>query len=275
MNALGMLGRLRRTLERCALWVLAIAWIAPLLYALWAAVHDAQHSATFDLTAPWTLSNFLRVWNSAPFADYYLNTVLLVTLVLVAQLLIAVFASYAFAAFAFKGRDLLFSLVLIQLMVVPEALITENFRTITALHQTDSVTGMALPYALSAFAIFLLRQTFKTIPKELDEAAEMEGCGKVQRLFKVYVPLARPTIIAFALTSISYHWNNFLWPLIVSESERSRTLTVGLSVFNATETGVNWPDLSAAAVIVIAPLVIAFLIFQRQFVESFMRTGIR
>jgi sn-glycerol 3-phosphate transport system permease protein len=275
MNALGMLGRLRRTIERCALWVLAIAWIAPLLYALWAAVHDAQHSATFDLTAPWTLSNFLRVWNSAPFADYYLNTVLLVTLVLVAQLLIAVFASYAFAAFAFKGRDLLFSLVLIQLMVVPEALITENFRTITALHQTDSVTGMALPYALSAFAIFLLRQTFKTIPKELDEAAEMEGCGKVQRLFKVYVPLARPTIIAFALTSISYHWNNFLWPLIVSESERSRTLTVGLSVFNATETGVNWPDLSAAAVIVIAPLVVAFLIFQRQFVESFMRTGIR
>ena len=139
---------------------------------------------------------------------------------------------------------------------------------------TERVSG-ALVYLASAFAIFLLRQTFKSIPQELVEAARVEGAGPLQVLWRVYVPLARPTYVAFGLVSVSYHWNNFLWPLIVTNSVESRPLTVGLAVFGAPETGVDWSVITAATVMTMAPLLIAFLLFQRQFVQSFMRAGIR
>src|SRR5437773_8930649 len=127
----------------------------------------------------------------------------------------------------------------------------------------------------SAFGIFLLRQTFKTVPKELDEAARVEGAGVLETLWKVYVPLAKPVYIAYALVSVSYHWNNFLWPLIVTNSVESRPLTVGLAVFGAPETGVDWSVINAATVMTMLPLLVVFLLFQRQFVQSFMRVGIR
>jgi sn-glycerol 3-phosphate transport system permease protein len=137
------------------------------------------------------------------------------------------------------------------------------------------VPAIALPYVASAFGIFLLRQTFKQVPRELEEAALVEGAGPLTILWRVYVPLARPTYLAYALVSISYHWNNFLWPLVITSSVETRPITVGLGVFAAPETGVNWAVISAGTLISVAPLLIAFLLFQRQFVQSFMRAGIR
>ena len=113
------------------------------------------------------------------------------------------------------------------------------------------------------------------VPRELDEAARMEGCTPMQVLWKVYVPLARPVYLAYALVSVSYHWNNFLWPLIVTNSVGSRPLTVGLQVFSATDQGIDWSIITAATLLTTAPLLIGFLLFQRQFVQSFMRAGIR
>jgi sn-glycerol 3-phosphate transport system permease protein len=127
----------------------------------------------------------------------------------------------------------------------------------------------------SAFGIFLLRQTFKTIPRELDEAARVEGANSLQVLWKVYVPLARPVYLAFGLVSVSYHWNNFLWPLIVTNSVYSRPVTVGLQVFSSGDQGIDWSVITAATLMTSAPLLVAFLLFQRQFVQSFMRAGIR
>jgi len=127
----------------------------------------------------------------------------------------------------------------------------------------------------SAFGIFLLRQTFKTIPKELDEAARVEGANALQVLWKVYVPLARPVYLAYALVSVSYHWNNFLWPIIVTNSVNSRPLTVGLQIFSSTDQGIDWSIITAATLMTSGPLLLAFLLFQRQFVQSFMRAGIR
>ncbi len=125
----------------------------------------------------------------------------------------------------------------------------------------------------SAFGIFLLRQTFKTVPRELDEAARIEGCGPLAVLWKVYVPLARPVYLAYALVSVSYHWNNFLWPLIITNSVESRPLTVGLQVFSSGDQGIDWSIITAATLLTAAPLLVAFLLFQRQFVQSFMRAG--
>jgi sn-glycerol 3-phosphate transport system permease protein len=120
-----------------------------------------------------------------------------------------------------------------------------------------------------------MRQAFKSVPKELDEAARVEGCTLLGVLWRVYVPAARPTYLAYALVSISTHWNNFLWPLIVTNTEATRPLTVGLSLFAAPENGVNISVISAATLIVIAPLLILFLVFQRQFVQAFLRAGVK
>jgi len=262
-------------LETAGAWLLGLLWVLPLAYAFWTAFHPGEFSTRFVLAAPLTLDNFVRAWQAAPFARYFLNTTLLVAMVLAAQLVLVTLAAYAFARFEFPGRGVLFALVLVQLMIMPDVLIVENYRTMAALGLKDTILAIGLPYMASAFGIFLLRQTFKTVPKELDEAARIEGCGPLAVLWKVYVPLARPVYLAYALVSVSFHWNNFLWPLIITNSVESRPLTVGLQVFSATDQGIDWSIITAATLLTTAPLLIAFLLFQRQFVQSFMRAGIR
>jgi len=264
-----------RAVETLAAWTLGLLWVLPLLYAVWTAFHAAEFSTRFVPTAPLTLENFAKAWNAAPFARYFLNTVILVTMVLAAQLVLVTLAAYAFARYRFPGENVLFALVLVQLMIMPDVLIVENYRTMTALGIKDTILAIGLPYMASAFGIFLLRQTFKTVPRELDEAARVEGCSSLQTLWKVYVPLARPTYLAFALVSVSYHWNNFLWPLIITESVESRPVTVGLQVFASTDQGIDWSIITAATLLTTGPLLVAFLLFQRQFVQSFMRAGIK
>ena len=264
-----------RALETAAAWLLALLWILPLAYAFWTAFHPAEYATKFAIFAPLTLDNFANAWNAAPFARYFLNTMLLVSMILAAQLVLVTLAAYAFARYEFAGKDVLFALVLVQLMIMPDVLIVENYRTMTRLDLADTITAIGLPYMASAFGIFLLRQTFKTIPRELDEAARVEGAGSLRVLWEVYVPLARPVYLAYALVSVSYHWNNFLWPLIVTNSVGSRPLTVGLQVFSSSDQGIDWSIITAATLLTSGPLLVAFLLFQRQFVQSFMRAGIR
>lgn len=262
-------------LDTLGAWALGLLWILPLAYAMWAAFHPPAYATRFDLFAPLTLDNFARAWQAAPFPRYFLNTFLLVTMVLAAQLVLSTLAGYAFARFEFRGRDFVFMLVLLQLMIMPDVLLVENYRSMSQLGIRDTVFAIGLPYFASAFGIFLLRQTFKTVPRELEEAARMEGAGAMQILWKVYVPLAKPIYVAYGLVSVSHHWNNFLWPLIITNSVESRPLTVGLQVFSSTDQGIDWSVITAATLMSAAPLLIAFLLFQRQFVQSFMRAGIR
>jgi sn-glycerol 3-phosphate transport system permease protein len=264
-----------QVLETAAAWLLGFLWILPLLYAFWTAFHTPEFSTRFELLAPLTLDNFRRAWEAAPFARYFLNSFMLVTMVLAAQLVLCTLAGYAFARFEFPGKEAAFLLVLVQLMIMPDVLIVENYRTMSVLGILDSIPAIGLPYMASAFGIFLLRQTFKTVPRELDEAARVEGAGPLEVLWKVYVPLARPVYLAYGLVSVSYHWNNFLWPLIVTNSVNSRPVTVGLQVFSSADQGVDWSVITAATLMTSAPLLVAFLLFQRQFVQSFMRAGIR
>ena len=268
-------GRIDRLLNTTGAWALGILWLAPLLYAVWTAFHPGAYSTRFDLFAPLTLENFRAAWAAAPFPRYFLNTSILVATILAGQLVLGTLAAYAFARFNFPGRDIAFALVLIQLMIMPDVLVVENYRSIHALGLVDTIPAMALPYMASAFGIFLLRQTFKTIPRELEEAARIEGCGTLGILWRVYVPLAKPTYLAYALVSVSHHWNNFLWPLIVTNTVETRPLTVGLAVFAGTDQGIDWAIITAATLLASGPLLIAFLLFQRQFVQSFLRAGIR
>jgi sn-glycerol 3-phosphate transport system permease protein len=262
-------------LEAAAAWLLGLLWILPLAYAVWTAFHPAANATRFDLSAPLTLENFKAAWQAAPFARYFANTTMLVTMVLAAQLVLGTLAAYGFARFEFKGKDFVFLLVLLQLMVMPDVLIVENYNTMNSLGLRDTIFAVGLPYFASAFGIFLIRQTFKTVPKELDDAARVEGASALQVLWQVYVPLARPVYLAYALVSISHHWNNFLWPLIITNSVEARPLTVGLQVFSSTDQGVDWSIITAATLMTSAPLLVGFLLFQRQFVQSFMRAGLK
>ncbi|MBL0142390.1 MAG: carbohydrate ABC transporter permease [Betaproteobacteria bacterium] len=270
-----VLARRLPLLETGAAWLLALLWVSPLLYAFWAALHPAAMATHFDPFSMPTLDNFRKAWTYAPFPRHLLNTVILVTMVLAAQLVLCTLAGFAFARFQFAGHDIAFGLVLVQLMVMPEVLIVENYRTMAKLGLVDTILGIGLPYMASAFGIFLLRQTFKTIPRELEDAARVEGCSMLGVLWRVYVPLARPTYLAYALVSVSYHWNNFLWPLIITNSVNTRPLTVGLAIFGAPESGVDWAVISAGTLMAVSPLLVAFLLFQRQFMQSFMQAGIK
>ena len=266
---------IERFLDSCGAVLLAVIWISPLLFAFWAAFHTTSDAVSFTIFSPWTLDNFRTAWDGAPWLRYFLNTFMLVTVVLIGQFILTTLAGYAFAQFDFPGKDFVFILVLLQLFILPEVLIVENYAMVSRLGLFDSILGVGMPYMASAFGIFLMRQAFKSVPKELDEAARIEGCSRLGVLWRVYVPLARPTYLAYALVSVSTHWNNFLWPLIVTNSPNTRPLTVGLSIFGAPENGVDISIISAATLMSIAPLLIGFLIFQRQFVQAFLRAGIR
>ena len=262
-------------IDTVAAWMLALMWILPLAYAVWTAFHPPEYSTHFALLAPLTLNNFARAWEAAPFAQYFLNTIMLVAMILACQLVLSTLAAYAFARYEFPGKNILFALVLVQLMIMPDILLIENYKIMSKLGIVDTLLAVGLPYFASAFAIFLLRQTFMGIPKELDEAARVEGASAMQVLWRIYIPLAKPVYTAFALVSVSFHWNNFLWPLIITNSVGARPLTVGLQVFSSTDQGVDWSVITAATLMTSAPLLVGFLLFQRQFVQSFMRAGIK
>ncbi|MEE8728586.1 MAG: carbohydrate ABC transporter permease [Rahnella inusitata] len=256
-------------------WLAALLWFLPILVAIWVAIHPASEQGSFSLLAPLTTQNFINAWHAAPFARYFLNTTLLVLMIVVCQMVLATLAAYALVRFKMKGGGVIFALILLQLMISPDVLILNNYKTIGALGLRDSLLGIALPYFASAFAIFMLRQTFKSIPLVLEEAAIVEGASRFYILRKIYIPLAKPIYVAFALVSISFHWNDFLWPLVITDSVKVRPITVGLQLFSAPEQGVQWALISAATLMTVMPLLLLFLVFQRQFVQSFMRAGIR
>jgi sn-glycerol 3-phosphate transport system permease protein len=146
---------------------------------------------------------------------------------------------------------------------------------VTRLGLLDTKLAIMAPYLASAYGTFLLRQTFKGIPKELEEAAALDGCGTFRFLLHVAIPLALPGYLAFGLVSITYHWNDFFWPLVVTETTRSRTLTLGLGIFAQTAEGsADWTMLMAMTLMVIAVPLAVFLVFQRRFINSFMQSGL-
>src|ERR1700730_8330122 len=188
-----------------------------------------------------TLGNFVEAWGMADFALYYLNTIVICAGILVVQLVCISLAGYAFARLKFPGRTFLFYLFLVQLMLPPIVLLVPNLRTVAQLGFYDTLTGVMAPYFASAFGTFLMRQSFRSIPHELEDAALADGARWWQLIAHIYVPLAKPTMIAFSIVSVTAHWNEFLWPLMVINSPDNRPLTVGLAMFTlGAEGGQAW-----------------------------------
>jgi sn-glycerol 3-phosphate transport system permease protein len=223
-----------------------------------------------------TGENYTLAWAVSPWGRHYLNTVIFTLGTLAVQVFTITMAGYAFARMTFLGRDVLLFAVLIQLMIPTGVLIVQNFSTIRQLGLFDTYLALMMPYWGSAFGTLLIRQAFREVPLELEEAARLDGANLFQLLFRVYVPLTIPTYVAFALVSISAHWNEFLWPFIVTRSDDVRPLTVGLNkLLKTTEVGAQYGQLMAGTLFVILPLVILFMLFQRRFIESFMNSGLK
>lgn len=259
--------------------LLALSWVLPLLWGGAVALRPPDVSVASG--SPWwggglTLENFSEAFIRVPFGQYYVNTVLMVFGLLAVQLVTVALAGFAFARLRFPGRNAVFVLLLLQILVPTSILIVPNYSTIRVLGLFDTKLAVVLPFFASAFGTFFVRQTFQQIPQELDDASVIDGCRWYQTLWHVYIPNARPAFIAFGLVSVSFHWSDFLWPLIVTNSNASRPLTVGLNQLTQMgESGAQWSLIMAGTLLVVAPLLVVFLVFQRQFMSSFLHTGVK
>lgn len=275
--------------QRRRLWsALALALLCGLAY-LWATPFIWMTVASFrpdsfgglDMASLWpdtdfTLDNFVLAWESGDFPLWYANSLIFVTGTLAVQLVTISLAGYAFARLRFPFRNTLFYLFLLQLMLVPPVLIVPNLTTLVRLGLYDTLVGVMAPYFASAFGTFLMRQTFKTIPRELEDAAVIDGCSWWQVLWYVLLPLSRPGLVAFSIVSVVFHWNEFLWPLMVLNSPDKQVLTIGLVSFALGAEGASeWGLIAAGTLLVMLPLLVAFLAFQRQFVNSFVFSGMK
>ncbi len=259
--------------------VLGLFWMIPVLWAIVASFRPASDpigpgDVWFGGTL--TVGNYAQAWSLAPFGQYYINTILIVLMILAVQLVTIILGGFAFARYEFAGKKWLFFFILLQMMIPTTALLAPNFATIRQLGIFDTLLAIAIPYFGSAFGVFLVRQAFMEVPRDLVDAGVMDGCSWWQLIVHIYLPPSIPSLVAFGLSSVTWHWNEFLWPLIITNSDKSRPLTAGLVRFTQLgEIGAQWSLLSAATLMVIAPLFIVFLIFQRRFVESFLHSGIK
>lgn len=266
-------------LSRSLIVLLAGSWLGPIFFSVLMSFrpeNEAVSQGNIFFGSRITLENYQNAWAVAPWGWHYANSIIFVLGVLVVQMVTITLAGYCFARLEFKGKNFALGLVLSQLMIPTVALIVQNFSTIQTLGLFDTHWAMMIPYWGSAFGTFLLRQAFREVPFELDEAARLDGAKWWQLLRHVYIPLTIPTYVAFSLVSISAHWNEFLWPFIITRSEEVRPLTVGLNkLLKTTEFGALYSQLMAGTVMVILPLILLFLFFQRQFIESFAHSGIK
>ncbi len=270
--------RLDRLATHMTLGVFALVTVTPYLWLLSTSLK--LRTEVFTPTPKWipwpiNFGNYAEVFDRAPFGIFLINTIIVVCGILAVQLVTVTLAAYVFARRNFRGADIFFLLFLIQMMIPIHATFLPNFLTLRNLDLLNTRVAMMLPFFASGYGTFLLRQAFKQIPRDLEDAAVIDGCGGLRFLWHVLIPLAKPTLVAFGLISLVNHWNDYLWPLIVTDTPDVRTLTIGLGMFVQQESGADWTLLMAATAFVTAPLMGIFLIFQRKFIESFMFSGLK
>ena len=262
----------------------AIAMVMPFAWMISTSLKS--QSEVFSYPPQWIPStlvwqNYVRAWQTAPFARYFFNSILIALSVTLGTLATSSLAAFAFARIRFPGRDALFALYLSSMMIphqmtiIPSFLVLRNLGDISPALGLDTYFALIAPFVASAFGIFLLRQSFLTLPNELEDAAILDGCGKLGFLWRIVIPLSRPALATLALFTFMGNWNSYLWPLIVTNSNDMRTVQIGLRYFVGQETASQWGSLMAAAVFVTLPIVIVYLFVQKQFVQGIAGTGIK
>jgi sn-glycerol 3-phosphate transport system permease protein len=221
------------------------------------------------------LDNFYNAWNAAPLGRFLINSLIVAGLITLSQCLTAILAAFALSRLEFWGQKLVFMLVIATMLVPGEVTIIPNYLTISRLNWVDTYQALIVPYAVSGFGVFLLYQFFKTIPKELEEAVMIDGGSKLRFLFQFMVPLSWPAIIGFAVYAFVGAWNQYLWPLIATQSTDMRTVQIGIGMFRSQNESSSWGIIMAATLILIAPSVLVFLASERQFIRGMTMSGLK
>jgi sn-glycerol 3-phosphate transport system permease protein len=220
------------------------------------------------LPAEPTLDNFVRAWNAAPFARYYLNSFITTLGGMGAEVVLAVMSAYALAFLRFPRKQLVFLVLLAALMIPVEITIVPNYLTVARLGWINTYAGIIIPGAAIAYGTFLLRQAFLALPYEVIEAARVDGAGHLRILLSIVVPMAQPAIVTMALLSLVGKWNDFLWPLIVTNTSNMRTLPIGIYWLRNSEGVINWGVVMAGSLFLIVPVLLVFLWLQRYIVDG-------
>jgi multiple sugar transport system permease protein len=224
--------------------------------------------------AHWHWENYQKVIAAAPFARFFLNTLVVATVVTLGNLLFSAMAGYSFARLEFKGRDLVFWLFLASMMIPGQVTMIPVFVLMARLGWIDSYLGLTVPGLVGAYGIFLTRQYFLNLPADLENAARLEGATEWQVFWHVALPLAKPVLAVLGVFSFMGAWTDFLWPLLMTNSLSMRTLEVGLSVFK-TQYTVNWPLQMAASLLIQLPIIALFVATQRYFTRGIVLTGMK
>jgi len=276
--------------------VIGLIVATPIIIALFTSFKSLQDISANPhslLPREWTLENYITAWNATPFGRYLLNSFIQSGVIVVCQVIFSVLAAFAFSFLEFKGRDLMFYLILGSLMVPFQLTFIPNFILVSELPQqcfallgetanlcnnvgANTYFGLTVPFLASAFGVFLLRQFFLSLPKDLHDSARIDGAGNFRFLWQIVVPLSGGSISAFAIFSFLGAWSQYLWPLIITNETEMRTVQIGIRFFLANqERGTNWGALMAGAVIVLLPTLLIFLIANRQLVKGIAMTGLK
>ncbi|GAA0956526.1 carbohydrate ABC transporter permease [Kribbella koreensis] len=255
--------------------VTALTLVPVVMMVLVAFQSDAESMAAQPSFWPssWHPENLKRAFELVPLGRYLLNTIIFAAGTTLLETVTAALAAYAFARLNFPGRNWLFGIYLATLMIPSQVTLIPQFILVAKLHGIDTWPGMILPHAFTALGVFLLRQFFLGIPRDYEEAARLDGANRWQAFTRVIVPLAVPAIATLAVFKFIGQWNNLLWPLVISNSDSTRTAAVGLQVFQDTN-GTQWNLLLMAATITTVPLIVLFFLTQRWFVRGITMSGL-
>jgi multiple sugar transport system permease protein len=272
-----MRARLPFSPRHLALVPISAVMVLPLVWMLVTSVESLDQTRHFPPTLiPTSIhwSNYRDAWNQAPFGRFFVNSVIVTGTAVLSNLILCSLAGYAFARLRFLGRELLFVALLATLMVPFQVIMIPTFLIVQHLGLVDSLGGLIAPNLVTPFGIFLLRQFFRTLPVDLEEAARIDGCTRLGVLLRVVLPLSLPALATLGIVTFLWTWNDFLWPLIVITSTDQSTVQLGLASFQGAHV-TKWNLLMAGNVMALAPMLIVFVGAQRWFVRSLATTGIR
>ncbi len=254
----------RRKISVALLSLIAFIWVFPTLWVLYEAFFAQDRGIGF------TLQNFRDALYAAPFPQYLGNTVEIVFGLLAMQLVFGAVVGFILARYDFPLKSLVTAICIMQIVIPIYAVLIQDYQLLRSFHLLDTKLGLMLPYAVSGIAVLSFRQAFRSVPRELEEAARMDGYNMLGVFRRVYLPQSIPAVIAFSVISVTYHWTDFLWPLIVTNTANSRPVVVGLAMVGlATEASMQWNLLAAATAIVILPLLVVFVLATKKILAAF------
>ena len=274
--------KIKNTLFKILIYVLLVIWAIIVLFPFYWMIltslksygsYNSEYIPKFFTTSP-TLENYIEAFNAVPLGRYFLNTIIFTCITTFLMLIVVVLAAFAFSRLNFKGKNLTFTAFLSLMMIPNELVIITNFVTITNLGLRNTFTGLILPSVTSVFYIYLLKENFEQIPDSLYKAAKVDGTSDLKYLFKVMIPICKPTIVTIVILKVIECWNLYVWPRLITDDEAYYLVSNGIQEIRENGFGrENIPAMMAAVVVISIPLIILFLIFHKKIMEGVSRGG--